>query len=298
MENQSTPTEDNRASDKRSSNQVTVIATAIFALLAVVVFSMFLLTNKQTQTVYIPATTTSPTSPSSPPTTSGTYLKVSITPDDATDNPEEQAIFCAQILKTKFSHTPYKVGVIPNKEFIDLFIDSQDPEHISEVIDSLTTKAKLSIHLVHRQSRQLANAVSLQEQTVKDYITLPYTETTHSTGETPTTQILIRAKPELTQKDIKSAWVSPRDHSLIHIELNDAGGVKMHDFTTTLTKNIDMIATVLNGQVVNYATLAADSLGKNFVINGLATKEAAEQLVHTLQNPLTSTLSIIEQKSF
>ncbi len=59
-----------------------------------------------------------------------------------------------------------------------------------------------------------------------------------------------------------------------------------------------MIATVFDGKIMNYATLNADSLGKKFIITGLNSRQEADRLVSSLQNLLTSTLKIIEQRPY
>lgn len=229
---------------------------------------------------------------------SGTYLKLSVTPDDIRDDLEQQAEACAQILRKKFSSVSYPVSISPGKGYIELHIGSITPADIDEVKEYFTTKGKLYIHLVHRQTKTLAAEVASKQQIIPNYAAFPHINIDAATGATTTEQILIRTKAEVTGYDVKSAYVSPRDFSVVIIELTNAGGKKMEAFTLSLTKNVDMIATVFDGKVINYATLNAERLGKHFVITGMNSKKEAEKLVYSLQSPLTSTLEIIEQRPY
>ena len=163
------------------------------------------------------------------------------------------------------------------------------------LIRSITTTTKLTIHSLHRQSEILADKVA-NGKVEPGYIVLPYTENDEITKKKTTKNILIKRSAALSGKDIKVAWVNPQDAS-IYIELTDEGGDKMREFTGALTQDVDRIATVLDGKVLNYANLAAKTLGKNFVINGLDSKEEAENLVKALQNPLENDIEIIELRS-
>ena len=186
------------------------------------------------------------------------------------------------------------VNIVGNR--IEIQIPKLSPEEAEELIKLLTTSAKLTIHSVHRESRRLADQVAAGE-IMPGYTVLPHTETDEKTGEEITTNVLIKRREALSGKYVKAAYVSPRDYSVVNIELTGLGGDKMEEFTSTLTKNVDMIATVLDGKVVNYATLAADTLDKNFVINGLDSKKEAEDLTKALQNPLENDIEVMEQRS-
>ena len=230
---------------------------------------------------------------------SGTYLKLSVTPHNKSDIADEEAKFCASMLNTNLpDNLSHPVAINPKENFIEVHIGSTDNGDVREVIDYLTKTNKLSIHAVHRQSRILAEAVAAKEEIIPGYIALPHTETDSETGKPYTHHVLIRRKSEITGDDVKAAYVHPRDYSIVNIELNAAGGKKMKTFTLTLTKRLDMIATVFDGKVINYATLNADSLGKNFVITGLETKQEVEDLIKSLQHQLTSTLEVIEKRAY
>ena len=105
-------------------------------------------------------------SPAHPVSASGTYLKLSVTPDNAGDNIEQQAEACAQILRKKFSHSPYPVSTTANKGFIEIIVFSSSPSDIQEVKDFLAIKGKLSIHLVHRQTRTHAAEVASKQKII------------------------------------------------------------------------------------------------------------------------------------
>lgn len=228
----------------------------------------------------------------------GTYLKFSVTPDDQTESAASQAQLCANIFKRKFAQAPYAVMITAGKDYIEVYVNTSNPEHLKEIKKQLTYRGKLSIHLVHRESTKLAGSVAAKEKKIPGYIILPHIETNSDTGETTTTPILIRKKAEINEKDVKTAYLNPRDQSIINVELNQAGGEKMQAFTKTLTKTVDMIATVYNGRILNYATIVADSLSRNFVITGLESVEESELLIGAVQSLINSTLEITEQRGY
>lgn len=186
------------------------------------------------------------------------------------------------------------VNIVGNR--IEIQIPKLSPEEAEQLISLLTTSAKLTIHSVHRQTRQLADQVVAGE-IEPGYIALPHTEIDEETKEEITTNVLIKRREALSGNDVKIAYVDPRDYSIVNIELTSKGGDKMEEFTSTLTKNVDMIATVLDGKVVNYASQNADTLGKRFVITGLDSKKEAEDLTKALQNPLENDIEVMEQRS-
>jgi|GEM_PF-6132075 len=289
-----------------ASNTSSIIIGAI-VLLCMILGSLFLFYTLPTDeeahlhspsSMSYPASSSTSISPTTSMPASGTYMKLSVTPDNPGDDMELQVEACAQILSTKFSAALYPITVSPGKGFIELHIGSAAPADINEVTEYLTTKGELSIHLVHRQTRTLAAEVASRQKIIPGYAAFPHINIDPTTGATTTQQILINTKAEITGDDVKSAYVSPRDFSVVNIELTNAGGKKMEAFTLALTKNIDMIATVLDGKVMNYATLNAERLGRNFVITGLDSKKEAETLCRSLQSPLTSTLKIIEQRPY
>ena len=233
----------------------------------------------------------------------GTFLILEIKPriDSNTGKPiplTPSAMDSAKtILEKRISSTNTKgtsINIVGNR--LEIKIPKLRNAESEALIRSITTTTKLTIHSLHRQSEILADKVA-NGKVEPGYIVLPYTENDEITKKKTTKNILIKRSAALSGKDIKVAWVNPQDFSVINIELTDEGGKKMTAFTGTLTQNIDRIATALDGKIVNYATLATPTLGKNFVINGLDSKEEAENLVRALQNPLENELEIIEQRS-
>lgn len=233
----------------------------------------------------------------------GTSVILEVKPNIDPDTQEELPITpeamdsAKNILEKRINSTgalDAPVNIVGNR--IEIQIPKLSPEAAEQLIKLLTTTAKLTIHSVHRQSSQLADQVAGGE-IIPGFSVLPHTETDSKTGEQTVTNVLIKRREALSGKYVKAAWVSPRDYSVVNIELTGQGGDKMKEFTSTLTKNQDMIATVLDGKVVNYATLAADTLDKNFVINGLDSKKEAEDLTKALQNPLENDIEVMEQRS-
>ncbi len=186
------------------------------------------------------------------------------------------------------------VNIVGNR--VEIQIPKLSPEEADKLISLLTTSAKLTIHSVHRDSRMLADGVA-DGEVMPGFIALPHTEIDPKTKEEIKTNVLIKRKEALSGKYVKSAFIDPRDYSVVNIELTSEGGDIMEEFTGTLTKDVDMIATVLDGKVVNYATLNAETLGKNFIITGLGSKQEAEELIKALRNPLENDIEVMEQRS-
>jgi preprotein translocase subunit SecD len=275
---------------KKSSNRGIIIAVVIL-LTCVAIGLLYPFITK-------PSITYAHPSSGKPIPKSGTYMKLSVTPKVIGADINEQVKICAEILRKQFSQLSFPVEVRVNHSNIEIYLDITDFEHIDKVENMIEYEAKLSIHLVHRKTRELAAEAASEQQIVPGYSAFPHTKTDPTSGTSTIEQVLIRNKKELTDKDIKAAWVDPRDYSIINIELTEAGGKKMEAFTLSLTKTVDVIATVLDGKVMNYATLNAERLGKWFVISDLSSKDEAEKLCRSLQNPLTSTLKIIEQRPY
>jgi len=180
------------------------------------------------------------------------------------------------ILEKRFgSISELEFTINTNGNEISISMPKLPKEESLKIIQPFITTAKFSIHTVHRQSDQIIDDV-LQEKEVPDYKVLPHTTTNTSSGEKTISHILIKNEGIIDKTDIKTAWISPQDNSVINIELNDDGGKKMKDYTLSLTPHIDRLATVLNEKVINVATLNATSLGKHFAINGIGTKQEAE----------------------
>ena len=186
------------------------------------------------------------------------------------------------------------VNIVGNR--LEIQIPKLPPEEAEELISLLTTSAKLTIRSVHRQSSILADKVAAGD-IEPGYVALPQTEIDKDTKEKSVRNVLVKRREALSGKYVKVAWVSPQDYSTVNIELTSEGGNKMKEFTSTLTQNVDLIATVLDGKVVNAATLNAATLGKHFVINGLDSKQEAEELVKALQNPLENDIEVMEQRT-
>jgi len=201
------------------------------------------------------------------------------------------------ILERRVNSTGSKdipITIVGNR--LEIQIPKMSPEEADALISLLTTSAKLTIHSVHRKSDFLADKVASGE-IEPGFIALPHTKTDKKTGDKVTENVLIKRREALSGKYVASSFVDSRDYSIVVIKLTGEGGDKMKEFTSTLTKNVDLIATVLDGKVVNYATLNADTLGKDFIITGLDSKKEADELVKALSNPLENDIEVMEQRS-
>ncbi len=198
------------------------------------------------------------------------------------------------ILEKRFSSiSELKFTMNINGNKISISMPKLPKEESLRIVQSFIAKTKFSIHSIHKQSDQIIDDV-LQGKEIPGYKALPHTTTNTSSGEKTISHILIKNEAIIDKTDIKTAWISPQDNSVINIELNDDGGKKMNEHTLSLTPQIDRLATVLNGKVLNTATLNTAPLGKHFTITGINTKQEAEAIISSLQNLLKYDIKIVK----
>ena len=293
-------TQDHNQSNKASSSR-SIAVVVIVTLCLITAGVLFFNSRPSTESNSLPYPSTTPPKPKPE---SGTYLKLSVTPDLEGADPEQQTELCTEILRRGFEKAHFPISVTPTHNSIDLHLGSTDPADIRLVKDYLTRTGKLSIHVVHRETRTLAADVASGNNIIPGYIALPHIVKDPALGKSATDYILIRRRAAVTGKHVKDAYISEsayidgEDSFIINIELTQAGGDIMEAFTLTLTKNVDMIATVFDGKIMNYATLNADSLSRHFIITGLDSRREAENLIFSLKWPLTSTLKVTEQRAY
>eukprot|EP00112_Aurelia_sp_Birch-Aquarium-sp1_P009370 Seg20613.1 transcript_id=Seg20613.1/GoldUCD/mRNA.D3Y31 product="hypothetical protein" protein_id=Seg20613.1/GoldUCD/D3Y31 len=110
---------------------------------------------------------------------------------------------------------------------------------------------------------------------------------------------VLKRKPIVISSDVKDAFISPSDPSIIQIALTNEGGEKLRVATRLMEKGISQLAVVSQGKVLNIATLYAGELGKNFVITGIDNKAEAQELVRAMYLPLKGfdNIEIIEPET-
>lgn len=152
-----------------------------------------------------------------------------------------------------------------------------------EMRERIYKNHSLTIHLVHPQSHSLAPLVASGEKKIPNYRVYPQHTLDYETGkQIGTRQILVKEAYALSEKDILRAEPDYASNSMIFIELTDAGSKKMEDFTRSLRAGRDEIATIVDGVVINSATLQAEFLSKNFTISGLDNLQQCQHLAASI----------------
>lgn len=113
-------------------------------------------------------------------------------------------------------------------------------------------------------------------------------------GNEYTRAILLNRRAALGGSDIVAAYPSPQQHDAVAVTLNSAGADKMYNLTKNMRLNVDRIAVVLDGVVLNAPVVQA-VLTKNFVISGLHDPGEPKSLSDSLMNPLENPLIVETQ---
>lgn len=183
---------------------------------------------------------------------------------------------------------------------IEIQIPKIDPADAEALEKILTTTAKLTIHKAHPQSAQLAELVAAGEETVPGYRAYPQDIKDPETGNVVGVRhILVKRRPALTGKEVAAAWPNRATNTEIQIELTATGGKQMEAFSATLIPGKDLIVSILDGKVINAASMKADTriLSRNFVITGLDNLEECEELSKGLSNPMENDIEVIDKRS-
>ena len=183
---------------------------------------------------------------------------------------------------------------------IEIQIPNIEPARAKKLIKKISTAAKLTMHEVHPKGigTQLAEDVYFKKKIESGYRAYPEYVKDENGKIIPeqTKYYLVKRKPGLTGADIEHAWSSPTELGVVNIQLSSKGGDAMRAFTNSL-KVGDLLVTVLDGKVVNTASLRTQTLGRNFQISGLGSLEECKQLAESLLNPLENDLRVLKQQS-
>ncbi len=184
---------------------------------------------------------------------------------------------------------------IQGENLIEIQMPGITPEQAKEVSKKITQIARLTFH------KSLNDPVLAQQiingDTAEPGVIASIYESEDRKGNTISTPIAYQRKAQVTGKDVKAAQPNRTSNTEVQIELHSEGAKKMKTFTKSLRPGTDQIVTVLDGKIVNAATLQADSLGKHFVISGLDNLEECLELSKALLNPLENPLVLDEQRT-
>ncbi len=99
----------------------------------------------------------------------------------------------------------------------------------------------------------------------------------------------------ITGKDVVDARPNGLSKGVVNVVLGRDGAGKMVRLTEPMSKGVDRLAVVLNGQVKSAPTVQS-TLGKEFQISGLSAPGEAEDISKALANPLSSDLIVEGRK--
>ena len=164
-------------------------------------------------------------------------------------------------------------------------------EKRDEIRDIIERTARLELKKVHPQSSSLAgrevpSGYGLYQLPIID------DNTKEKIGERP---ILLERRNIIGGESVKNARATGRIGEL-SVLLKSAGGDRVLNATKTMTIGRDKIAVVLDGKALIAPTVQA-KLGRNFVINGLDSKEEVRRIVFALNNPLKNPLKILSERN-
>ncbi len=184
---------------------------------------------------------------------------------------------------------------IQGDNLLEIQMPGITPQQAKEVSKQITQIARLTFH------KSLLDPVLAQQilsgDTAEPGVVAGVYESKDRNGNITSRPIAYQRKAHVTGKDVKAAQPDRSTNNQVLIELHSTGAKKMKTFTRSLRQNVDQIVTVLDGKIVNSATLNAESLGKNFVITGLDDLEECVALSNALVNPLENPLVLDEQRT-
>lgn len=177
---------------------------------------------------------------------------------------------------------------------IEIQIPKIDPETADALEKKLTTAAKLTIHKLHSRSAELLASGKRIFPGYRIYTQEIKNDKGEKIGDR---EILVERKPALTGKQVAGAYPDYTTNTMVNIELTAQGATTMEQFTRSLEAGRDQIVTILDGKVLNVATLQAEVLSKRFQISGLDNLEEAKNLAKGLANPLENEIRVLDKRS-
>ncbi|GAA5483350.1 protein translocase subunit SecD [Haloferula sargassicola] len=187
--------------------------------------------------------------------------------------------------------------VSSGEDSIIVQVPGMEPETAANVREALQKVAKLELREVSREGGAIAKAVYDGDEVVPGYAGFKY-ERENRDGEMVTDYLLLSKRTAIDGKDVADAWPQSvgADHQ-VGIKLTSEGGKKMENLTKGMTREVDRIAVLLDGEVLTAPVVQTVPLGQNFVIQGQDSFHDADKLASQLLNPLQNALQISEERS-
>ena len=172
------------------------------------------------------------------------------------------------------------------------------PNEAKKVRIILEQIAKLEIKTVHPDNRVLADQVAKdpENEVVPGYELKVY-KSIDEDGKATSENVLVTRRTPLDGSYVTHAQEQYGAYEgTLSVELNNDGAKLMYDLTSNMAIGRDRLATVLDGEVLNVATVQA-VLSKKFQITGMNDAKEAKALASALLNPLQNPLLVEEERS-
>lgn len=157
-------------------------------------------------------------------------------------------------------------------------------------LEALSNSGRLEFRKVHPRNDQVVESVMAGDSIEPDYTPFEH-KWTDDEGTARVDHLLLTKKSSLIGADINKAFPDTTRAGLIQVQLTSKGGKKMQRLTAPMTKGVDRLAIVLNGEVMS-APVVQDTLSTRFVITGIDGDEERERLCSSLMLPLMAELTV------
>lgn len=138
--------------------------------------------------------------------------------------------------------------------------------------DAVLEPAALSLHVVNIDVEQKRARAMFEGiiPTPRDHTAYEYAWD----ADDPAEYYVVIDQPIITSSDLQQVFVDPAQPTIVSITLTEDGGRKMEAATLPLANGKAQLATVIDGEMVQVATLMADHLERQFQLSGLMPDEA------------------------
>ncbi len=168
-----------------------------------------------------------------------------------------------------------------------------DEAGAKKIRENLEKTAKLEVFLVHPESEQL---IASGKTKIAGHRLYTQKNKNPDGTDAPDKSYILSRRIVIDGADVKFAGASLSNFGHVDIRLNSEGGKKMTATTSKMVVGRDLMATVLDGEVINVATVQS-ILGTDFSISGLDSEKECRDLASALMNPLQNPLKMEEERS-
>jgi len=176
---------------------------------------------------------------------------------------------------------------------INVQVPGVDEEGAKRIRTLLEKTAKLEFRAVHPRNAELADRVKSGVESVPGYKVYTYTPKGDDATER---NVLLSRRLIIDGSAVNNARASLTEFGTVLIGLNGEGAKKMSKATSKMALGRDQLASVLDGEVVQVATVQS-ILGKSFQITGLDSEKEAREVANAILNPLQNPLIMEEERS-